>query len=93
MNWNALRSSLSGDLYTDESNRRIYSTDASAYREIPRAVAIPKDDADVVLVVKFANENKIGLTPRTAGTSLAGQTVGGGIIVDISKHFNECFDF
>ncbi len=79
---------LSGDLQLDELSRRIYATDASAYREIPKGVALPKTEKDLVSLVKFARKNKISLIPRTAGTSLAGQVVGSGLVVDFSKYMN-----
>jgi FAD/FMN-containing dehydrogenase/Fe-S oxidoreductase len=84
-----LSKSLEGTLLFDELNKTIYSTDASVYKMRPIAVAIPKTVQDIRTIIEFANENKISLTPRTAGTSLAGQTVGSGIIVDVSKHFNK----
>jgi len=82
-----LKESLHGELYVDDMMRIIYATDASAYREMPLAVAIPIDDADIQTLIHFARENNISLIPRTAGTSLAGQVVGNGIVVDVSKHF------
>lgn len=88
--WHELR--LTGDLHTDESLRRIYATDASAYQEMPVAVAIPKTEADLVALIRFAGQHGIGLIPRTAGTSLAGQVVGSGIIVDVSKHFTQILE-
>jgi FAD/FMN-containing dehydrogenase len=57
------------------------------------AVALPKTSGDIVKLVRFGKKHKISLTPRTAGTSLAGQTVGDGIIVDVSKHFIEIVSF
>ena len=92
MNWQPLRSSLSGDLYTDETHRRLYATDASAYRELPLAVVIPKGKQDLITLVKYASENNTSLIPRTAGTSLAGQVVGGGIVVDLSKNYNQVIE-
>jgi FAD/FMN-containing dehydrogenase/Fe-S oxidoreductase len=92
MNFGALESDLDGELFTDETTRRLYATDASAYREVPQAVAIPKNEKDIVRLIKFANENKISLVPRTAGTSLAGQVVGGGIVVDVSKYFKKIIE-
>lgn len=92
MNWQPLRSSLSGDLYTDETHRRLYATDASAYRELPLAVVIPKGKQDLITLVKFASDNNTSLIPRTAGTSLAGQVVGDGIVVDLSKNYNQIIE-
>ncbi|MET0300662.1 MAG: FAD-linked oxidase C-terminal domain-containing protein [Flavitalea sp.] len=83
----ALARDLDGDLYDDETMRILYSTDASAYREKPLAVAIPKSKEDLKKLIVFAKNNQTSLIPRTAGTSLAGQVVGKGIIVDVSKHF------
>ena len=92
MNWEALGKSLDGEFYTNESIRRIYATDASAYREVPHAVAIPKNEEDLIKLIRFASENKTSLIPRTAGTSLAGQVVGDGIIVDVSKCFTKILE-
>jgi FAD/FMN-containing dehydrogenase/Fe-S oxidoreductase len=72
--------------------RRLYATDASAYREIPLAVALPATDDDIVKLIHFARAKKTSLIPRAGGTSLAGQVVGGGIVVDISKYFNKVFE-
>ena len=69
-----------------------FSTDASVYKRLPLAIAFPKTIADIQKIVGFANTNKLGLIPRAAGTSLAGQCVGDGIIVDISKHFTKILD-
>lgn len=87
-----LSEQLSGELFWDEKMRLLYSTDASAYREMPLAVAYPKDKQDLLLLIKFAKENKTSLIPRTAGTSLAGQVVGKGIVVDVSKYFTEILE-
>ena len=84
-----LASSLEGDLFYDELHKVIYSTDASVYQIKPIAIARPKSVTDIQMLVHFANEHQIPLTPRTAGTSLAGQTVGSGIIVDVSKYFTK----
>ena len=88
-----LSKSLEGKLLFDDLHKTIYATDASAYRMKPLAVAFPKNNEDIVKLMRFATNNKISLTPRTAGTSLAGQTVGNGIIVDVSKHFTKIVSF
>ncbi len=87
-----LGKSLNGDLYTDYKTRVLYATDASVYREIPLAVARPKDISDLKKLILFAHEYKTSLIPRTAGTSLAGQVVGNGIIVDVSKYFTKILE-
>ncbi len=84
-----LSSQLSGELHTDTLHKHIYATDASVYRKVPQAVAFPKDTTDIQSLVHFASKNNTTLIPRTAGTSLAGQCVGDGIVVDVSKHFTE----
>jgi len=83
---------LKGELFTDSLLRKIYATDASVYKEMPIAVAYPKDKSDLVKLIDFANRYKVSLIPRTAGTSLAGQVVGKGIVVDVSKYFNKIIE-
>jgi len=88
-----LASLLKGELYytsetKDQTMLLAYSTDASVYQEKPLAVAIPADIDDIKKLIDFAHNNKVTLIPRTAGTSLAGQVVGHGIIMDVSRHFN-----
>ena len=89
---NQLARDIEGDLYTDDTMRILYATDASAYREMPLAVAIPASVADVKKLIAFARANHTSLIPRTAGTSLAGQVVGNGIIVDVSKNFTQIIE-
>ncbi|WP_111708653.1 FAD-binding and (Fe-S)-binding domain-containing protein [Lutibacter citreus] len=84
-----LSKELNGELVFDNLHKTIYATDASVYRKIPLAVAFPKDIEDLKTLIQFATKNKITLIPRTAGTSLAGQCVGDGIVVDVSKHFTK----
>jgi FAD/FMN-containing dehydrogenase/Fe-S oxidoreductase len=83
---------LEGEFYFDKTMRTLYATDASAYREMPLAVAMPKTVEDIKRLIAFARENKTSLIPRTAGTSLAGQVVGSGIIVDVSKYFTQILE-
>ncbi|GAB3771560.1 FAD-binding and (Fe-S)-binding domain-containing protein [Spirosoma horti] len=87
-----LANQLTGDLFDDTTYRTLYATDASAYREMPTAVAIPKTVDDLKTLIAFANAHKTALIPRTAGTSLAGQVVGSGIVVDVSKHFTKILE-
>ena len=97
MNFNDLERKLAGELYYDQSSLHqaqllAYSTDASIYQEKPLAVALPQHTADIQLLVYFARTNGVTLIPRAAGTSLAGQVVGKGIVVDISKHLNQIIE-
>ncbi len=87
-----LQKSLEGDLFFDTVNLLIYATDASAYRELPTAIARPKNTNDLKKIISFANKNNIALIPRTAGTSLAGQVVGNGIVVDVSRYMTEVIE-
>lgn len=92
MNKNLLKElqlALDGELKFDALNKTLYATDASVYRKIPLAVAFPKSVGDIKKLIQFATKNGVGLIPRTAGTSLAGQCVGEGIVVDVSKHFTK----
>ncbi len=84
-----LRQDLEGDVRFDNLTKTIYATDASVYRKIPLGAAFPKTVDDIKTIVRFANNVNIGLIPRTAGTSLAGQCVGDGLVVDVSKHFTK----
>ncbi len=92
-----LKEEWQGDLYfntsaEDEAVKTIYATDASVYQEKPLAVALPKDENDIKKIIDFANKYQLTLIPRAAGTSLAGQVVGSGIVVDISKYMNRILE-
>lgn len=88
-----LQKKLQGELHFDALHKSLYATDASVYRKIPTAVAYPKNNEDLKILIEFANQNNVTLIPRTAGTSLAGQCVGEGIVVDVSKHFTSILEF
>lgn len=79
-------------LHTDILHRTLYATDASAYREIPEAVSYPASTGDLKALIRYAHAKKTALIPRTAGTSLAGQVVGKGIVVDLSRHFTRILE-
>ena len=79
-------------IYTDPLHRIAYATDASAYREIPQGVTFPENEQDIVYPIETAHELKTHLIPRAGGTSIAGQVVGSGIVVDISKHFKKILE-
>ena len=88
----ALKSVFKGDILIDDATRLIYATDASAYREKPLAVVLPRDKSDIKLLIELAHETKTSLIPRAAGTSLAGQVVGNGIVVDISRYMTKILE-
>ncbi len=79
-------------LYTDVLHRIAYATDASAYREMPLAVAYPATEEDIKELIAEARRRGTHLIPRAGGTSIAGQVVGDGIVVDISRHFNHILE-
>jgi FAD/FMN-containing dehydrogenase/Fe-S oxidoreductase len=78
-----------GEIYFDALYKSLYATDASVYRKLPLAVAFPKTEKAIIQLIHFAEKNRTSLIPRTAGTSLAGQCVGDGIVVDVSKYFTK----
>ena len=78
-------------ILTDSLHKTAYSTDASAYREVPQGVAYPETVEDIIELVAEAKRRKTCLIPRAAGTSIAGQVVGSGIVVDIKK-WNQILD-
>lgn len=87
-----LGESLDGDLKHDIITTTIYSTDASVYKEEPAAVIWPKGASDIKKILCFAELEKSSVTLRAGGTSLAGQVVSSGIIVDISKYMNRILE-
>lgn len=83
---------LKGEVLTDTVSRTLYATDASVYKEVPRALVLPRDATDVNMLVKAAARHQLPLIPRGAGTSLAGQVVGKGIVADVSVHMNNILE-
>ncbi len=79
---------FTGTFATDDTLRRLYATDASEFQELPVAVAMPKTEGEVRDLVLLAGKRRLGIIPRAAGTSLAGQVVGNGIVVDVGRHLN-----
>jgi len=78
-------------ILTDSLHRIAYSTDASTYREVPQGVAYPEKVEDIVSLIQEAHKRNTHLIPRAAGTSIAGQVVGKGIVVDI-KGWNKILE-
>ena len=77
-----------GCLQVDQAVRKLYATDASEYEELPAAVAFPSEEAELAQLIAYARARGLGLIPRGAGTSLAGQVVGSGVVVDLGRKFN-----
>jgi FAD/FMN-containing dehydrogenase/Fe-S oxidoreductase len=81
------RRQFHGDLLLDSTSRALYSTDASLFQIEPLAVAYPRDEDDLHFLVRYAYDRSIPLVPRGGGTGIAGESLGHGIIVDLSVHF------
>jgi FAD/FMN-containing dehydrogenase len=88
----AFLDNFEGEVETTLLHRSVYATDASVYRELPTAICYPKNTSDVQKLVAFAAKKGIGLIPRGGGTSLAGQCVGAGIVVDLSRHLTKILE-
>src|SRR5947207_3606956 len=74
------------DVRLDNLTRQLYATDASIYQIEPVGVAFPISAQEASAVIKAAADENISVTPRGAGTSLVGNAVGEGLIVDFSRH-------
>ena len=88
----ALRRVVGGEVRFDSYTRHVFSRDASMYAIEPIGVVFPRDAADVAAVVAIAGEFGVPVLPRGAGTSLAGQTVGRAIVMDMSRHMTKIKD-
>ncbi len=84
---------IDGEVRRDSVSRQLYSTDASIYEVHPKWVLIPFHTGDVRRIVEWALENGVTLVPRGGGTSLSGQSIGEGAIVDFSKHLDQILDW
>jgi FAD/FMN-containing dehydrogenase/Fe-S oxidoreductase len=87
-----LKGFFKGALHFDALTRALYSTDASIFQVQPLGVAAPRDEADVQALVRYASENQLPLVPRGAGTGVAGESLGAGLVVDLSKHFRQIIE-
>ena len=79
----------SARVHTRLIDRIAYANDASYFRLVPKAVVQPNSISEIQSLFKFTQQNKIPMTFRAAGTSLSGQAVTDGILVDISKHWDK----
>src|SRR5262249_17495245 len=77
-----LRTHLQGEVRFDAPSRPLYSTDASIYQTEPLGVVIPRSVEDVVTTVQVCGETGVPITARGGGTSLSGQSIGPGIVLD-----------
>jgi FAD/FMN-containing dehydrogenase/Fe-S oxidoreductase len=87
-----LRRHIQGEVRFDRTSRGLYSTDASIYQIEPLGVVIPRTAEDVQATLQIAAEMHVPITPRGGGTSLSGQSVGPGVMIDHSKYLNRILD-
>ncbi len=80
------------DVRYDRLTRALYATDASVYQIVPLLVAFPATAADVVAAVSVCGRFGVPITARGGGTSQAGQSIGAGVILDCSKHFDRVLE-
>jgi len=81
-----LKGLVKGDLLFDDVSRTLYSTDASIFQVEPLGVVVPRDEEDVCALVRYASENRVPLIARGAGSGVAGEALGSGLVVDLSRH-------
>ena len=87
-----LKGILKGELLFDDLTRTLYSTDASIFEVRPAGIVVPRDEEDVQALVRYASEHQVPLVARGAGTGVAGESLGAGLIIDLSKHFRAILD-
>src|SRR5262249_50379980 len=87
-----LRGVVRGELLSDELSRALYATDASLFEVQPLGVGVPRDEEALQALVRYAGEHEVPLVARGAGTGLAGEALGAGLIVDLSVHFRRILD-
>src|SRR5438445_8286693 len=83
-----LRKHVAGEVRFDDTSRHLYATDASLYQIQPLGVVIPKTPDDLTVTVQIAAELGVPITARGGGTSLSGQSIGPGVVIDCSKYLN-----
>ncbi len=83
-----LATRLEGDVRTDDGTRAAYASDASNHRVVPRAVVFPRGVEDIATTVRLCAEAGVPITSRGAGTNIAGNAIGPGVVVDYSRYLN-----
>src|ERR1043166_799117 len=87
-----LRRHIDGEVRFGATTRQLYLTDASIYQIEPVGVVIPKTTAALQAAVQIALEMHVPIIPRGGGTSLSGQSIGPGLVLDCSKYLNNVLD-
>ncbi|MEC9095397.1 MAG: FAD-binding protein, partial [Planctomycetota bacterium] len=88
-----LRGVIEGEVRCDDLTLQLYSSDASIYQIRPLAVVRPLHTQDVVACVQYANEHHISIHARGAGSGLAGESLGPGIVIDFAHSMRRILDF
>src|SRR4051794_3034058 len=83
-----LRKHVDGEIRFDDTSRRLYSTDASIYQIAPTGVVIPRTEQALLSAVQICLETRTPIVARGGGTSLSGQSIGAGVVIDCSKYLN-----
>jgi FAD/FMN-containing dehydrogenase/Fe-S oxidoreductase len=83
-----LSKTISGEIKTDPITRVLYSTDASIHKMKPMGVVFPRNSDELIPIVKLAYQYHIPIIPRGSGSSLAGQSIGNGLIIDCSRYLD-----
>lgn len=81
-----LRGVVVGDVFCDELSVQLYASDASIYQVLPLGVVRPKTADDVAACVRYAAEQKLAIHARGAGSGVAGESLGRGLVIDFSTH-------
>ena len=84
----ALRAAVKGESRLDDGARAAYASDASNYRQVPLAVVLPRDTADIVAALAVCREHRVSVLPRGGGTAQSGQGVNVGVVIDCSKYLH-----
>ena len=87
-----LRGEFRGRLHVDRPHRHLYAADASPFSITPHAVAVPEDEDDLRVLVSYAYEHGLPLIPRGAGTGLSGESLGPGVVLDLSANFRSVLE-
>ncbi len=87
-----LQRKVSGDVLFDDMSRLVFATDASLYQIKPVGVVLPRTRQEFVQTIRTASKYRVPILPRGGGTSLAGQTVTPGLVVDCSKHLTRILE-
>jgi FAD/FMN-containing dehydrogenase/Fe-S oxidoreductase len=87
-----LRAAVRGSVDDSSRRRAEYSTDASNYRVVPQVVVFPRDTDDVLAALDVARAAGVPVTSRGGGTSVAGNAIGTGVVIDLSRHVNRVLE-